>query len=244
MHAILDEAVRAVALIIPSIHAVRADTPLMTTLAQRLRAQTWPAHRQVEATAFVRALLRGSLGRLDYCLLLASLHPIYAALEATLRRHASRPEVAAVYAPALEREAALRADLAALHGDDWPDTLAPQPEALAYAAHLEQLGADAPQLLVAHAYVRYLGDLSGGQAVQRVVTRSLGLAEGMGTRFYDFGSGETVAALAGGLREGLDRIKGDDAALEAIVREAQDAFARHERLFTELEAARAKLSPA
>ncbi len=216
----------------------------MTTLARRLRSQTWPAHRQVESTAFVRALLRGSLRRHDYCLLLASLRPIYAALEAALRRHAGRADVAAVYAPALEREAALREDLAALHGDDWPDTLPLQPQALAYAAHLERLGDEAPQLLLAHAYVRYLGDLSGGQAVQRVVARSLGLAGGTGTRFYDFGPDETVAALAGGLREGLDRVEGDDAALAAIVREAQDAFGRHERLFNELEAARAKLSPA
>lgn len=226
------------------IPACRADPPSMTTLARRLRSQTWPAHRQVEATTFVRTLLRGGIGRPDYCLLLASLLPIYAALEASLRRHAGRADVAAIYAPALEREAALREDLEALHGDDWPDTLPPQPEALAYAAHLERVATQAPQLLVAHAYVRYLGDLSGGQAVQRVVARSLGLTDSTGTRFYDFGPAETVAALAGGLREGLDRIEGDEAALEAIVREAQDAFARHERLFTELEAARAKLSPA
>lgn len=216
----------------------------MNTLSARLRTQTWPAHRQVEATPFVRAMLRGGLSLPAYCLLLASLHPIYAALEAALRQHAGHARVAAVYQPALEREPALRADLAVLHGDDWRDTLSPQPEAVEYAAHLETLARVAPHLLPAHAYVRYLGDLSGGQAVQRAVARSLGLNGGVGTRFYDFGPPGAAAALAQGLRAGLDRLAPAEADHEAIVQEAEQAFARHARLFAELEVARARLSPA
>jgi heme oxygenase (biliverdin-producing, ferredoxin) len=215
----------------------------MSTLAARLRAQTWPAHRQVESTPFVRALLRGTLPRPGYCLLLASLHPIYAALEAALRRHAGRQDVAPVFAPALMREGALAADLDHLHGRDWRDTLPPQPQALDYAEHLASVADDDPPLLVAHAYVRYLGDLSGGQALGRIVADSLQLQDGIGTRFYDFGPPREVAALAGGLRAGLDRIPADEATRTAIVNEAERAFVRHERLFGELETACARLSP-
>lgn len=216
----------------------------MSTLAQRLRSQTWPAHRRVEATAFVRTMLRGGLTRPGYGLLLASLLPIYTALEAALRRHAGTPAVSAIYHPSLEREAALHEDLEALHGDGWSDSLPPQPEALAYAGHLSTLADNAPALLVAHAYVRYLGDLSGGQAVQRVVARSLQLDGRSGTRFYDFGTDERVAALAEHVRGGLDRIEADAATMDAIASEAEAAFARHERLFEELEAARAALTTA
>jgi len=215
----------------------------MNSLAARLRAQTWPAHRQVEATPFVRTMLRGGLSLPAYCLLLASLHPIYAALEAGLQRHAGRPEVAAVYAAELLREPALAADLVHLHGADWPQALKAQPQALAYAAHLSALADASPALLVAHAYVRYLGDLSGGQALRRIVAGSLGLQGDQGTRFYDFGPSARAAALAGGLRAGLDRIDADEATRAAIVLEAEQAFARHERLFGELEAARTALSP-
>jgi heme oxygenase len=215
----------------------------MSTLAARLRTQTWPAHRQVEATPFVRTMLRGGLSLPAYCLLLASLHPIYAALESGLQRHAGRPEVAAIYAEPLLREAALAADLAHLHGADWRGTLEAQPQALAYAEHLSSLADAAPALLVAHAYVRYLGDLSGGQTLRRIVAGSLGLQGGHGTHFYDFGPPAQVSALAGGLRAGLDRIDSDEATRAAIVAEAEQAFARHERLFRELETARAALSP-
>lgn len=214
----------------------------MTTLSARLRTQTWPAHRQVESTPFVRTMLRGGLSLPAYGLLLASLHPIYAALEAGLQRHAGCPELAAIYAPPLLREAALADDLALLCGPDWRQRFAAQPQALAYAAHLHQLAERTPALLAAHAYVRYLGDLSGGQTLRRIVAESLGLPQDRGTRFYDFGSPAQTAALAGGLRAGLDRIEGDEPLHTAIVQEAQSSFARHERLFGELEAARAALS--
>jgi heme oxygenase len=215
----------------------------MNSLSAQLRTQTWPAHRRVESTPFVRTMLRGGLSLPAYCLLLASLHPIYAALEAGLQRHAGRPEVAMIDAAPLRREAALADDLAHLHGVDWRDALAAQPQALAYAAHLRGLAERAPALLVAHAYVRYLGDLSGGQTLRRIVAGSLGLPGDRGMRFYDFGLPAQAAALAGGLRQSLDRIEADEATCHAIVAEAEEAFARHERLFGELEAACAALSP-
>lgn len=215
----------------------------MNTLSARLRTQTWPAHRQVEATPFVRTMLRGGLSLPAYCLLLASLHPIYAALEAGLQRHADRPELAAIHEPSLWREPALAEDLLQLHGAGWREALTPRPQALAYAAHLGELAEQAPALLAAHAYVRYLGDLSGGQALRRIVATSLELPGGTGTRFYDFGPPAQTVALAGELRAGLDRIEADEATQAAIVNEAERAFARHERLFGELEAARLALSP-
>lgn len=221
---------------------MHADNRSMNTLSARLRTQTWPAHRQVESTPFVRTMLRGGLTLPAYCLLLASLHPIYAALEAGLQRHADRPELAAICSAPLWREPALADDLAQLHGADWREALAAQPQALAYAAHLRELADSAPALLVAHAYVRYLGDLSGGQALRSIVARSLGLPGDRGTRFYDFGPPAQTAALAGGLRAALDGIETDDATRAAIVQEAERAFARHERLFGELEGARAALS--
>lgn len=206
----------------------------MNSLAQQLRSQTWPAHRAVEATSFVRALLGGRLDRPRYCLLLASLHPIYAALERALHRHAGDAGLAAACAAPLRREAALAEDLRHLHGEDWPDTLPPQPAAIEYAAHLTALDRDAPQLLLAHAYVRYLGDLSGGQVLRRVVARSLGLDGGDGTRFYDFGDDATAAALARRFRDALEWPEPGAGVDAAIVDEALAAFERHQRLFEQL----------
>ncbi len=210
----------------------------MNSLAERLRSQTWPAHKQVEATSFVRALLGGQVDRAGYCLLLASLHPIYAALEAALVRHAQHPGVASVFSPALLREAPLGSDLDHLHGPAWRNELAAQPAARAYAARIAEIERSEPALLVAHAYVRYLGDLSGGQALRKIVARALGLAPEAGTRFYDFGSPQQVGAMAQRFRSGLDQIEAEPAMREAIVGEATDAFRRHGELFEQLDRAR------
>lgn len=45
-----------------------------------------------------------------------------------------------------------------------------------------------PSALLAHSYVRYLGDLSGGQFIRRVVAKAYGLdeASGLGVEFYEF----------------------------------------------------------
>lgn len=205
----------------------------MPTLSLALREHTAAAHRRVESTPFVRALLAGRMERAGYTLLLRSLHEVYAALEAALP---GEPALAPLHDPALPRSPALGADLTLLHGPGWRDELAPRPEAIAYAAHLGGLAGSQPLLLAAHAYVRYLGDLSGGQVLGRVVQRSYGLEAEAGTRFYRFDA--PAGRLAQRLRGALDALVLDAPGRAALLDEAQGAFARHERLFTELQAAR------
>jgi heme oxygenase (biliverdin-producing, ferredoxin) len=97
------------------------------------------------------------------------------------------------------------------------------------------LGARAPGLLVAHAYVRYLGDLSGGQIVRRIVAKSLHLSSDAGLRFYDFGDAAQAKALAQWFRQGLAAIKATAAEQAALCAEAQFAFTLHRGLFEELD---------
>lgn len=215
-------------------------------LAQRLRAATRTHHTEAERAGIMPALLRGTLPLADYLALLHNLHAVYAALEAGLAAQADHPSLAAVWQPALHRRAALEDDLQALralvpqrhgdhHGDSDGDGVSRlRPAALAYAQHLARLAHAAPHLLAAHVYVRYLGDLSGGQILARIVGTAYGLADGRGTRFYDFGSADDAKTLAAALRRGLDALPLDAAQSDAIVAEACSAFERHVRLFAEL----------
>jgi heme oxygenase len=202
--------------------------------AERLRADTRLLHAEVERAGIMPRLLRGELGRAGYCALLRNLHEIYRLLEDALRRNASLPQLAPVVLPALFRAEALGEDLGALHGPGWPH-LPLVPATQAYAARLRDVERDAAALLLAHAYVRYLGDLSGGQIVRRIVGASLGLADGAGLRFYDFGDGPRRQRLADDLRRGIDSACAP-AALEPLVAEAQLAFRLHARLFEQLAA--------
>jgi heme oxygenase (biliverdin-producing, ferredoxin) len=180
----------------------------------------------------MRRLLSGQFDRALYVDLMRNLAVIYRTLEPLLARHAMHPWIAAIHDPALFRAEAIAADLRDL------DAAAARPAAaatLAYAERLQALDRDAPQLLAAHAYVRYLGDLSGGQALRRIVGGALGLAPPKGLRFYDFGEAATVVARAHAFRQGLACIRADASAAQALVAEARQAFQLHAALFRELD---------
>jgi heme oxygenase len=208
------------------------DAPMPPGLAARLREETKPLHVEVERAGIMPALLRGALDRGAYCRLLRNLFEIYDALELALRRCAARPEVAPIVLPALFRADALAADLRTVHGSDWP-SLAVAAAASDYAARLREIEVQAPARLAAHAYVRYLGDVSGGQIVGRIVGASLRLAGDHGQRFYAFGDRSTIRQLAARFRRGLDSTA-TSAHADEIVAEAKLAFRLHKRLFEEL----------
>jgi heme oxygenase len=207
-------------------------------LAERLRSGTRDLHTQTERAGVMPALLRGELPRERYCALLRNLHALYVALESALTQHAAHGEVAPVVFPALFRQHALADDLTVLHGSDWAQSIGLQSAAQHYVERLHGLAAGQPGLLTAHAYVRYLGDLSGGQALRRIVARTYALADDAGARFYDFGPAEAVRMHAQRFRDGLGALGIDVPHMEALVAEARWAFARHGELFEQLAEAR------
>ena len=196
-------------------------SPHPATLADRLRRDTRALHQQAERSGAMAALLRGTLERARYTLLLRNLHAIYTALEAAFD----------VQPAALRRADALAQDLDALHGAQWRTQL---PLAAATQAYAQRLQCTPPPPLLAHAYVRYLGDLHGGQVLQRRVAATLGV---VATRFYDFGDSARVQALITQLRSALAALPATGAAADAIVAEACWSFAQHIRLFEELQPA-------
>lgn len=109
-------------------------------LTERLRNETRSLHTGVERSTLMRALLRGELGLLPYCMLLRNLHPIYVALEAALTRHARQPLLAPIFASALFRSAALEQDLNTLHGRSWDQAIALQPASRLYVDQGARVG--------------------------------------------------------------------------------------------------------
>lgn len=190
-------------------------------LADRLKARTWALHREAERSGILSDLLRGRAGIDAYALLLRNLLPVYEALEAGLGRAPPAAPAALLFArPELCRAAALRADLAAIGGPDWA-RLPVLPGATRYAAEVTAAASD--HRLLAHAYVRYLGDLNGGQILKRMLGKTLGLgADQLG--FYSFPAVADPEALAEQCRAALDRTVLAPAAAAAVVEEAMMAF--------------------
>jgi heme oxygenase len=171
--------------------------------------------------------------------LLQQLLPVYAALEPLVTAHATHPWLASVWGAELARTEALRADLGAQTDAPW------LPATTAYVQRLQRLGdgsSDSVARLLAHVYVRHLGDLSGGQILQRVLGKTTALRDDPGLpaalAFHHFGTAADVERLKARMRDGLAALPAQGAAADAAEDEALWAFAQHLRLFDELAAAR------
>lgn len=202
------------------------------TLSEYLRLATADVHRDAEGSAFVSRFVSGTLDRDTHARHLLALHPVYATLEGALERRRDDSHLGRFHLPALWRTAAIEVDLAFLLGPGWRE-LQPVPAAAAYASHLSEIDRQRPLLLASHCYVRYLGDLSGGQMLRNMAARQLGL-DGDGLRFYDFPAIADPRAFKADFRARLDALPLADGDREAMVDEARAAFRLNAAIFDQL----------
>lgn len=200
-------------------------------LSVLMRDGSQAEHHDAENSEFTTALLAGRINAAGYATYLARLRPVYAALEAIGTKLAGDPIAGEVVDPTIHRLAAIDADLAFWSAGSVPEW--DTPAVAAYVATIEATGHD-PARYVAHHYTRYLGDLSGGQAIGRVLQRSHGLANGEGVAFYRFESVPKVKPYKDAYRARLDALPLDQADQQRVVAEVRIAFGLNQALFAEL----------
>lgn len=193
-------------------------------LAAALRESIRAIHAQAERSGIVSDVLRGRATRFGYALLLRNLLPAYQEMERGLDRHRQTPGVGAFARRELYRVEALERDIEGLCGVAWSTELPLLPEGQCYAARVAAAANGCGARLIAHAYVRYLGDLSGGQILKRLLSRSLGLGpETLG--FYDFPGIVDIDAFKSSWRGDLDRAGPFIGNMDVVTVEANVAFA-------------------
>jgi heme oxygenase len=171
----------------------------------------------------VADLLRGRIRPSTYLLLLRNLLPVYRALEDSLRRHARDPILAPFARPELWRAEALARDVAALAARVPSSTGLPLAAAQRYVQRIEQVERVDPGLLIAHAYVRHMGDLSGGQIVRRLLVGAPGIGPDA-VRLYEFPEIADLEWAKSDYRAALDRAETRLADRAAVLEEACEAF--------------------
>jgi heme oxygenase len=207
-------------------------------LATALRTGTQQSHTITENTAFMKCFLKGIVELEPWRKLLANLYFVYTVLESALERHQNHPVVGAIYFPELNRKASLERDLAFYYGDNWREEIAPSLMGKVYVDRICDLANTQPELLIAHAYTRYLGDLSGGQSLKNIVRSALKLPDDRGTNFYEFDLLPTPTEkreFKEKYRQALDSLNLDDGLVQKIVEEANYAFTLNRDVVHELE---------
>lgn len=155
-----------------------------------------------------------------------ALYYTYTAMEEEIERNKDHPHFAPLYFPTeLHRHEALARDLEYFYGAEWQSQISCSPATQHYVDRIHQVGQEDPVLLVAHAYTRYMGDLSGGQILKKVAQRALKLpSTGEGVEFYRFDAIHRPTAFKQLYRCRMNELELDMETKKRLVAEAVKAF--------------------
>jgi heme oxygenase (biliverdin-producing, ferredoxin) len=200
-------------------------------VSQLVRERTVDAHREAEGRPFIVQLMKGELSLAEYVRYLAQLAYVYEALEARARR----PKDPEILDTRLARFGEIESDLRALGIDDWRAKYPALKSTQKYVSHLQSIDVDDIAGYLAHHYTRYLGDLSGGQVIARLVSRHYGATENQLT-FYDFSDLGDVVPYKRQYRERLDEYFASGAGIERFLAEVDAAYRFNSAIFDDLAA--------
>lgn len=207
-----------------------------TPFSRVIRETSWSDHSDSEGATFMEDIMRGRGSKQDYIDLVAQHFFMYEALEAAATQVSGDPAFEGFHVPALVRMPALEEDLAYLIGADWRDQIVATPATAAYAARIREVAADGwVPGVVAHHYTRYLGDLSGGQMIAKLVAKQHDFAA-EGIAFYDFSALGSIAGFKNEYRAALDRLGSelDDAERTRMLEEVRTAYGFNSAVFADL----------
>jgi len=182
-------------------------------------------------------LMSGKGTRDDYTALVVQHFYMYEALEAVAEEMASDPVAAPFISSKLTRLPALEADLTFLLGPDWKSVSSPLPSTARYVERIKAVSGWAGGF-IAHHYTRYLGDLSGGQHIYKVMQKRFGF-ETDGVGFYLFDEITDPTEFKNQYREQLDAVAWDAAEAERVIDEVMAAYVLNTEVFQDLSAAKA-----
>jgi heme oxygenase len=152
-----------------------------------------------------------------------------------MHKHQQHPVLSKLFFPELDRKHSLESDLSYYFGPNWKDQVVPSAATKEYVARIHQIAAADPELLVAHLYTRYIGDLSGGQILKKIAQNAMNLSDGEGTAFYEFDQIPDEKTFKNNYRQAMDSLPIDETKADLIVDEANDAFGKNMIMFKELE---------
>lgn len=206
--------------------------------SQALRERTWASHGESEGAGFMSDLMQGKGTKDDYIALVVQHYFIYEALEAAEAGFVGDTVASAFITPRLTRLPAIEADLEFLLGDDWRDQIVPLPTTQRYVDRINTVAATWNGGFIAHHYTRYLGDLSGGQHIRRLMQRHFGF-DTNGVGFYFFDEIASPKDFKDTYRTELDAVDWSAEERERVIDEVLIAYRFNTELFQDLSAAKA-----
>ena len=202
------------------------------TLSIEIKEGTKQSHSAAENTKFVSSFLRGVVDKEKYSQLIANFYFVYRAMEEEIQKLRGDSTLGKLLFTELERVPALEQDLRYFYGPIWRSIVVPTEQCQVYVNRIHEVAKSDPELLIAHHYTRYIGDLSGGQILKKIAQRALG---SQGLNFYDFPLIDDKKGFKSSYKSMLDTLDLDQHQINAIIVEANYAFRLNMYMFEELQ---------
>ncbi len=209
-----------------------ADAP--SSFSAALRSASQAAHRRAEMSAFMRDLSRSEVSREQYIEFSAQQYFVYAVLEEAAVAWREDPVLAPMLSRDLVRLPAIEDDLEHLLGEEWRASISASEPTSAYCKRLLEVCFDWAGGMIAHHYVRYMGDLSGGQIIRHTIERNLGYDAASGARFYEFDRIPDLAEFKRSYRAALDALPWSAAERARVIDEVLHAYELNTRMLEAL----------
>ena len=214
---------------------------MANSLATQLREGTSKSHSMAENVSFVKSFLGGVVDKDSYRKLVSNLYFVYSAMEEAMERNKQNPLILPIYFTELNRCKSLEKDLEYYYGSDWRNSISISDATQLYVDRINVLSRERPELLIAHAYTRYLGDLSGGQILKKIAQRAMNLPSGEGLAFYDFDQVVDEQEFKQNYKKALDSLSLDSKLADQVIAEANLSFNMNMRMFQELDTSFARI---
>lgn len=216
------------------------DPQVETPVSARLRAVSFEGHTPPDDYSpgrYYPAYTTGGLSREGVGAQAAQHYLMYEAIEGAAEHLRDRlGDDFHFWIPQLHRLPSIEDDLRFWWGDGWRDRIAATPGIREYVDRIRAVAFDSVPLYVAHQYTRYLADLSGGQAIGRLVREAYGLGDGPGARFYEFREIEDPIAFKADYRLLLDLEGFSEDDIVRMESEVREAYRLNNLAFADLEA--------
>ncbi|BDS15980.1 biliverdin-producing heme oxygenase [Clostridium perfringens] len=193
-------------------------------------------HAVAEKTGFLKRLLEGKASTESYAEYLYNLYEVYNAIEVNLEKCKDNKVVKDFVLPEIYRAEAILKDLKFLLEENL-NTMKPLASTRAYVARINEIGETAPELLVAHAYTRYLADLFGGRTIYGMV-KDLYKIDEEGLNYYKYetlSDGSEMKGFVMNYHNKLNNIELNEEMKERFINEVANSYVYNIAISNELD---------
>lgn len=209
----------------------------MNSFMKEIKNNNQILHDSAEKTGFLKRLMDGKASKESYAEYLFNIYEIYKTIEFNLEKYRENPVVNKFAIKKVYRTEEIYKDLKFLLGEKLSE-MKLLASTKAYIDRINEVSEKQPELLIAHAYSRYLADLFGGRSIYKMLREAYEIEpEGLNYYVYDeiFEGAEDMRAFVMEYHGMLNEVNFDTKLEEKFINEVSNSYVYNIAISNELE---------